>query len=235
MLRLVVLQLVLARATSSPPPPDSISLNGAWEFELDTTDTGLQQGFQRRPSFSHTIQIPGISIGAAGFGSSTAQKHHEYTGISWFAKNVTLPPGWAGGDAAATVSLACGGVKNSAWFWLDGVAIGNHSGYMDGFELPLRNFHDLSYFPPSYNPVPLGRIVLKNSGPTKIRSATTPRRCGHLDAPDGAARRRALLQLHRCTVRFCAHLPHVHFDTLYHSLFRSKMVASGAAVFASTR
>lgn len=139
--------LLLARAAparaapAAPlPPPGTVSLNGQWEFELDKTDSGLTRGFPLRPSFNHTIEVPGISIGAAGFGDATDQKHHEYTGISWFATNITLPQSWGsrdGDENAATVSLRCGGVKNSATFWLDGVAIGNHSGYMDGFELPL--------------------------------------------------------------------------------------------------
>ena len=56
--------------------------------------------------------------------------------MSRYAKNVTLPAGWVA-DLASTVALSCGGVKSSAIFWVDGVEIGNHSGYMDGFELAL--------------------------------------------------------------------------------------------------
>ena len=113
----------------------SVSLNGAWSFELDETDAGLRGGFAQRPGFAHTISVPGVSIGAAGFGPSTDQKHHEYTGVSWYARNVTVPADWAA--ASAAVALSCGGVKSSATFWADGVEIGNHSGYMDGFELAI--------------------------------------------------------------------------------------------------
>ena len=67
-------------------------------------------------------------------------------GISWFSKNATLPAGWlldeaSGGETLAAqgaLVLRCGGVKNSAAFFADGVPIGNHSGYMDGFELDLH-------------------------------------------------------------------------------------------------
>jgi hypothetical protein len=91
------------------------------------------------------IMVPGISIGAAGFGSATSQQRHSYTGVSWFRKTVTLPVGWVvdtesgngNTDTAATLALSVGGVKSSALFWVDGVPVGNHSGYMDGFELDL--------------------------------------------------------------------------------------------------
>ena len=65
------------------PEVDTISLDGPWSFELDGSNEGLRGGFARRPSFAHTIVVPGVSIGAAGFGPSTEQKHHEYTGVSW--------------------------------------------------------------------------------------------------------------------------------------------------------
>ena len=103
---------------------------------LDEGDVGLQAGFQHAASFNESMVVPGSSIGAAGFGAATDQKHHAYSGVAWFARNVPLPAGWAEDDGS-TLTFSCGGVKNSATVWLDGEWVGNHSGYMDGFELDL--------------------------------------------------------------------------------------------------
>lgn len=137
---LVVSMAAIARAAAPPAP---IPLDGEWSFALDEADAGLHQNWQSSPTFPDTIPVPGVSIGAAGFGQPTAQKHHEYTGISWFAKNATLPAGWLPAEkellaGPGAVALTCGGVKNSATFWADGVWLGNHSGYMDGFEIDMR-------------------------------------------------------------------------------------------------
>ena len=116
--------------------PDALSLDGPWSLALDEGDVGLQAGFQHAASFNESMVVPGSSIGAAGFGAATDQKHHAYSGVAWFARNVTLPAGWAEDDGS-TLTFSCGGVKNSATVWLDGEWVGNHSGYMDGFELDL--------------------------------------------------------------------------------------------------
>eukprot|EP01052_Picozoa_sp_SAG31_P025002 SAG31_NODE_2165_length_6281_cov_2.028308_2_plen_479_part_00 len=147
---MVVIQLLVAAASvlttvSATAPADSISLDGEWSFALDAADIGLRSGWHSAPSFAHSITVPGVSVGAAGFGNPTDAKHHEYVGVSWFAKNATLPAEWLlddDGDGLLAVpgalALSCGGVKNSATFFADGVPIGNHSGYMDGFELDLH-------------------------------------------------------------------------------------------------
>eukprot|EP01045_Picozoa_sp_COSAG04_P017891 COSAG04_NODE_1617_length_6140_cov_1.709485_2_plen_528_part_00 len=125
-----------AGASSPTNPPDTLSLDGPWSLALDEGDVGLQAGFQHAASFNESMVVPGSSIGAAGFGAATDQKHHAYSGVAWFARNVTLPAGWAEDDGS-TLTFSCGGVKNSATVWLDGEWVGNHSGYMDGFELDL--------------------------------------------------------------------------------------------------
>ncbi len=137
---------VLSVATSSAPitapataSSSLISLNGPWRLALDEGNEGLARGFQHQvhvAAFNETMVIPGTSIGAAGFGPETDQKHHSYTSIAWFARNFSLPTDW-GDELTSTFVLSCGGVKSSATVWLDGVWIGNHSGYMDGFELEL--------------------------------------------------------------------------------------------------
>ena len=51
-----------------------------------------------------SITVPGISIGAAGFGASNAGQRHGYTGVSWFTKTVPVPTAWlldSGDDGGA--------------------------------------------------------------------------------------------------------------------------------------
>ena len=135
---------------SSIPVDGVLSLDGPWSFTTDEADAGLI-GHWFDPTvaarqLTHTIRVPGTSVGAAGFGNSTLLKHHEYLGVSWFAKTVAIPAEWrssaSGGDSTvdsgtATLSLRFGGVKDTIEVWEGGQPIGNHSGFMDGFEIDL--------------------------------------------------------------------------------------------------
>jgi hypothetical protein len=74
-LSLFVLHTAVAVAASDP---DTLGLDGSWSFALDEGNVGLAHGWRSAPAFADTIAVPGISVGAAGFGSPTDQKRREY-------------------------------------------------------------------------------------------------------------------------------------------------------------
>jgi hypothetical protein len=139
--------IIVSRGGSSAilitPPATTLSLNGRWSFALDPQNVGYAAGWQNpavgEKKLLERITVPGFSIGAAGFGNSTAIKLHEYAGVSWFSKVVTLPAAWLviGGAGGSSLALRVGGVKDQAEFWEGGAFIGNHSGFNDGFEIDL--------------------------------------------------------------------------------------------------
>lgn len=137
----------IVESPSDTPPADGVlSLNGEWSFATDEADEGMAERWWEptvaAQRLTHRLGVPGTSIGAAGFGNATALKHHEYTGVSWFAKTVAVPTAWSvsGGVAiAATLSLRFGGVKDAIEVWEGGKLAGNHSGFMDGFEIDLSS------------------------------------------------------------------------------------------------
>ena len=132
---------------------DSLSLNGEWGLTLDAHPNNwwLMPGQPSSPpAFNHssnsTIQLPGRSVGAAGFGDGGPGRKHAYTGSVLYTKSVSLPAGWAAGGAAAaaaaassslSVALTFGGVFRSMQLWVNGEAAGTHYGYMDPFEFDI--------------------------------------------------------------------------------------------------
>ena len=136
------LLVLTAAAAASVDDPGSLSLNGDWDFSTDPGDEGLGARWYSPAvaarQLTHRLRVPGTSIGAAGFGNATALKRHEYTGVSWFGKTVAIPAEWrGGGQADATLALRFGGVKDAIEVWDWGRPVGNHSGFMDGFEIDL--------------------------------------------------------------------------------------------------
>ena len=83
----------------------SLSLNGEWGLTLDPhpqddptglTWWSLPSQPSAPPAFNRsnaTIQVPGRSVGAAGFGAAGAGRKHVYTGSVWYTKSVGAPRG----------------------------------------------------------------------------------------------------------------------------------------------
>ena len=133
--------------TSSP----YFTQNGKWNFALDPGDVGYKAkwyGPAGGPALNESITVPGISVGATGFGNASTLQHHWYTGVSWFSRTAELPTAWIAelaGGGASTLLLSVGGVKSSALFWINGIAIGKTN------TAPFASLHPLSLSLCSYN------------------------------------------------------------------------------------
>ncbi len=105
-----------------------LNLNGAWEFELDRGDSGLERGLAQRP-LTDTIVVPfAPESTASGIGEV------DYLTAVWYAKTVQIPPDWAGSD----VLLHFGAVDHDATVWADGTEVARHRGGFTPITADLR-------------------------------------------------------------------------------------------------
>lgn len=104
-----------------------ISLAGEWEFALDSTDVGMDEGWHSQ-HLANTISLPGTTDDA-GYGiantlSPALQKpqvlhltrKNSYIGAAWYSKEVDIPSGWEGKE----VELKLERVIWQTSVWVDG-------------------------------------------------------------------------------------------------------------------
>jgi hypothetical protein len=140
--------LLLSALAGASAELDSVSLDGDWQLTLDKA-TPDAQGLTwwskpqplAEPSFNRsnaTIRVPGLSVGAAGFGDSNGGRKHVYTGSVWYTKQLHLPAAWKTAlQASSSVVISFGGVFRSMQLFVNGQAAGSHFGYMEPFSLDI--------------------------------------------------------------------------------------------------
>jgi beta-galactosidase/beta-glucuronidase len=107
--------------------PDWLCLNGAWEFEIDADDTGLERGLLGRP-LAREIVVPFCpesrlsGIGEPGFMEAV-----------WYRRRVQVPAEWAG----RWLLLHFQAVDQDATVWVDGAEVARHRGGWTPFAVDL--------------------------------------------------------------------------------------------------
>ena len=109
------------RATAVAARPE-LNLDGVWEFATDPDRVGEQEQWFRpqatwpampRPGYAPdangTIRVPGIWDNQ-GYGTETPKVRHNFVGLGWYRRTVTVPSEWAG----RRVFLCIGGVHRYA-------------------------------------------------------------------------------------------------------------------------
>ena len=106
-----------------------LSLNGAWEFEFDDGNVGLDRGWAAGGrAFSKSITVPFcFESKQSGIGDTS---FHPYV---WYRRGVTLPAGWAG----RRVLLRFGAVDYHAAVWVNGKLAGTHEGGHTPFQFDV--------------------------------------------------------------------------------------------------
>jgi beta-galactosidase/beta-glucuronidase len=95
-----------------------LCLNGEWEFEVDSGDSGLERGLLDRP-LTDRITVPfAPESEASGIGNV------DYLTAVWYRRTVTVPAAW--GDASVLLHL--GAVDHDATVWVDGREVARHRG-----------------------------------------------------------------------------------------------------------
>ena len=106
---------------------DWLCLNGEWEFEPDSGDSGLDRGLLDRP-LAGRITVPFCPESElSGVGQT------DYLNAVWYRREVEVPAAWAG----RRVWLNFQAVDYDATVWADGVEVARHRGGFTPFACDL--------------------------------------------------------------------------------------------------
>lgn len=122
-----------ARVNPAVLHPDErrLSLSGAWQFQLDPDDKGVdEQWFATGRQLTETIRVPGCWQGQ-GFGDDSKDTVWDFglqartfqatdKGTGWYARSFCVPAPWDG----QRIWLNIGGVHPSAEVWVNGQRVG---------------------------------------------------------------------------------------------------------------
>ncbi|MGO4879742.1 MAG: sugar-binding domain-containing protein [Bryobacteraceae bacterium] len=138
-----------------------LSLNGAWEFEFDDSNAGLDAEWASGAhKFSRNITVPYcFESRLSGIGDTS---FHPWM---WYRRAVTLPAAWKG----RRVLLHFGAVNYWAMVWVNGKLAGSHEGGQTPFTLdvtpllrPGANAITVrAHFPPTDRYIPRGKQYWK--------------------------------------------------------------------------
>ena len=162
----VVCGLPSLRSESVPRPEypqpqferaDWVTLNGAWQFEFDDKDVGLDENWAAGTrAFGRTIAVPfPFEARLSGIGDTS---FHPWI---WYRRTFTVPGSWTG----RRVLLRFGAVDYHAGVWVNGKHAGEHEGGNTPFAFdvtslltPGQNTVTLRAFdPPTDRYIPRGK------------------------------------------------------------------------------
>jgi len=104
-----------------------LNLNGAWEFEDDPGDSGLERGLRTRP-LTGTITVPFCRESElSGIGNT------DFCEAVWYRKSMAIPADWAGND----VHLHFAAVDHDATVWVNDIEVARHRGGFASFSADL--------------------------------------------------------------------------------------------------
>ena len=102
--------------------PQETPLTSGWTFAVDSLDVGLREGWNH-PQFERTgWQVASVGSDWSEFGPGLG----SYDGIGWYSA-------WFTSDIQDPISIGFGGVDDDATVWVNGVEVGDHSGYAEKF------------------------------------------------------------------------------------------------------
>jgi len=122
----VLLLMVSSESSQAQGPSTKVSLSGSWLFKVDAQEVGVREAWfadSTDRSGWQSVEVPSFLEKYPGL--------ETYDGWTWFARTVTLE------RTEVPLSLHFGGVDDEAVVWVNGVEVGNHSGYSDPFALDV--------------------------------------------------------------------------------------------------
>lgn len=103
-----------------------VTLDGEWLFKVDSSKAGIDQGWFADPvdrSDWQKVQVPEFWEKYPGIST--------YDGWGWFSRTVRID------KIDQPLSLHFAGVDDDARAWVNGIEVGNHSGYSEPFAVGL--------------------------------------------------------------------------------------------------
>ena len=105
-----------------------MDLNGSWQFAFDGVDEGLSKGWQKRDSFSGSINVPFVyQSPKSGINSK------ELCSVVWYKRTLNL----SGDFAGKKTMLHFGAVDYSTTVWVNGQLAGEHKGGYSSFVFDI--------------------------------------------------------------------------------------------------
>jgi len=108
--------------------PDWLCLNGEWQFEIDSGDSGEERGLRER-ELAHRIMVPFCPESElSGIG------YVDFMNVVWYRRVVSIPAAWRGRD----VLLHFQACDYDTTVWVNGIQVGRHRGGFTPFTCDLR-------------------------------------------------------------------------------------------------
>jgi len=105
-----------------------LCLNGEWQFEIDSGDSGLERGLINQP-LKERIIVPFCPESTlSGIGNT------DFLNAVWYRTEVIIPSEWTGKN----VLLHFQAVDYDATVWINGVEVKRHRGGFTPFSCDLR-------------------------------------------------------------------------------------------------
>ncbi len=116
-----------------------LNLNGEWTCRFDPGRSGFEQNWQSVHGFEQKIQVPFCPESKlSGIG------HTDFIDMMWYHREIAVPAAWVD----KRILLNFGGIDYECEVFLDGIAVGGHTGGSSPFGLDLtgcaihgRNHH----------------------------------------------------------------------------------------------
>ncbi|MBQ8439920.1 MAG: beta-galactosidase, partial [Clostridia bacterium] len=111
---------------------DWINLNGAWEYQTDRMNSGLDRKLMEpNADFTETINVPFCRESElSGIGDK------EFCDCAWYRKKIIIPENWAG----KRILLHVGACDFYTTLWVDGKKVGDHRGGFSSFSFELTPY-----------------------------------------------------------------------------------------------
>lgn len=110
--------------------PDWLCLNGAWRFEIDRADTGLERGLLTK-DLGERIVVPFCPESKrSGVGIT------DFLDAVWYRRSLAVPESWRG----RRVLLHFQAADYETTAWIDGTPVGRHRGGFTPFTFDVTGF-----------------------------------------------------------------------------------------------
>lgn len=108
---------------------DWLCLNGEWQFEIDSADSGIERGLKDRP-LAGKITVPFCPESPlSGVGNT------DFLNAVWYRRTVAIPSEWAG----KRILLHFGAVDYDTTVWVNGEEVARHRGGFTPFTCILHS------------------------------------------------------------------------------------------------
>ncbi|MCM8818937.1 MAG: beta-galactosidase [Candidatus Omnitrophica bacterium] len=111
---------------------DWINLNGIWDFEIDTSNTGIEKGFYlSEKKFKERIVVP-----FPPESKLSNIENKDFMVSVWYRKKIDIPENWKN----RRIFLNFGGVDFLTTVWINGEKVGTHLGGYSPFRFEITKF-----------------------------------------------------------------------------------------------